>query len=176
MAYSLVSVFMITVFCFSRRAVTVMAQSNCNFLESTSDKCRSADFIIVQDQRVDKQKEGQPEAETSKRIRLAQIYKQKWGGFMDQQKSVRRGANQQTSYGCSTEAMEPSNWAFTNALTSPDLRKRARNVLCQKPPNSVEFDGADSSACVFELKKSTSNVNSKTTTISVDGKIRAEVE
>lgn len=88
---------MITVFCFSRRAVTVMAQSNCNFLESTSDKCRSADFIIVQDQRVDKQKEGQPEAETSKRIRLAQIYKQKWGGFVDQQKSVRRGANQQTS-------------------------------------------------------------------------------
>ena len=39
-----------------------------------------------------------------------------------------------------------------------------------------KFDGANSSACVFELKKSTSNVNSKTTTTSVDGKIRAEVE
>lgn len=50
---------------------------------------------------------------------------------------------------------------------------------CAVPENTEfcpKFDGADSNACVFELKKSTSNVNSKTTTISVDGKIRAEVE
>ena len=42
------------------------------------------------------------------------------------------------------------------------------NGFCPK------FDGA--SVCVFELKKSTSHVNQKTTTVTVEGTLRAEVE
>jgi len=34
--------------------IAVMAASNCELVDSTSDKCRSADFITVADERVNK--------------------------------------------------------------------------------------------------------------------------
>ena len=70
-----------------------------------------------------------------------------------------------------------TNGAFTNVSTSTDLRERARDVLCQKNTEFCpRFEGGDSSACVFKLKKSTSIVNSKTTTVSIERTLRGEVE
>ena len=176
MAYCLVSVFMITVFCFSLRAVTVMAQSNCKFLESTSDKCRSADFIIVEDQRVDKQKEGQPEAETSKRIRLPGLQTEvRWFcGSSKERAAWSKPANQLRVFYRSDGTIQWSVYECTD-LSGP-TKAGEKCAVPETTEFCPKFDGANSSACVFELKKSTSNVNSKTTTISVDGKIRTEVE
>ena len=61
------------------------------------------------------------------------------------------------------------------ALSGP----KSAGLNCAVPETTEfcpKFHEANSSACVFELKKSTSHVNQKTTTVSVTGTLRGEVE
>lgn len=174
MAYSLVP--LIAMLCFSLCAITVKAQSNCEFLEFTSDKCRGAEFIIVVDQRVDKQKEGQPEAETSKRILLPdlQTHVRWFCGSSVERTAWSKPANQLRVFYRSDGSIQ---WSIYKCADLSGPKKAGER--CAVPETTEfcpKFDGANSSACVFELKKSTSNVNSKTTTVSIEGTLRGEVE
>lgn len=176
MAYSLVSVFIVTMLCFSLHSIVLTAQSDCTFIESTSDKCRSANFITVEDQRVNKQKEGQPEAETSKRIQLPGLQREvRWFcGSTEERAAWSTPANQLRVFYRSDGTIQ---WSVYKCADLSGPKKAGEN--CAVPETTEfcpKFDGANSSACVFELKKSTSNVNSKTTTISVEGTLRGEVE
>lgn len=172
MANSLCPVLMIALLVFSFRG----AHSNCEFQEFTSDKCRSADHIVVEDQRVEKQKEGQTEAQTSKRIQLPDLQTSvRWfcGGTAERA-AWSKPANQLRVFYRSDGTIQWSVYKCTD-LSGP--KKAGEN--CAVPETTEfcpKFDGANSSACVFELKKSTSQVNSKTTTVSIEGKLRGEVE
>ena len=125
---------------------------------------------------MDKQKEGQTEAQTSKRIQLPDLQTSvRWfcGGTAERA-AWSTPANQLRVFYRSDGTIQWSVYKCTD-LSGP--KKAGEN--CAVPETTEfcpKFDGANSSACVFELKKSTSQVNSKTTTVSIEGKLRGEVE
>jgi len=59
----------VAAFLCSLHPIAVMAASNCELVDSTSDKCRSADFITVADERVTK-------GDSNKIIRLPALQKE----------------------------------------------------------------------------------------------------
>lgn len=177
MVYSLAPV-VVAMLCLSLHLTGGSAQSNsCEFVTFTSDKCRGADYIEVVDQRVNKQKPGQPEAETSKRIHLPVLETEvRWfcGGTAERIAWGPAKGNQLRVFYRSDGTIQ---WSVYKCDDLSGPKKAGEN--CAVPETTEfcpKFDGAQSSACVFELKKSTSHVNSKTTTVSVEGTLRAEVE
>jgi len=177
MAYLFFPVFIMSVLRFSLHPIAgVAAQSNCKFIEFTSDKCRSAGYITVADQKVYKQKGGQPEAEVSKRIQLPGLQREvRWFcGSSAERTAWGTPANQLRVFYRSDGTIQ---WRVYKCDDLSGPKKAGEN--CAVPETTEfcpKFDGVNSSACVFELKKSTSHVSSKTTTVSIEGTLRAEVE
>ncbi|KAJ7339340.1 hypothetical protein OS493_005733 [Desmophyllum pertusum] len=171
MAYSLLAAALciIAMSCFSVNHIAVMAQSeNCEYIENTSDKCRSANFIQVEEQIVNK-------GET-KRIKLpASKTEVRWYcGSSEERTAWNTPGNQLRVMYQSDGSIRWSVYKCAD-LSGP---KKA-GLKCAVPETTEfcpKFDGANSSACIFELKKSTSHVNQKTTTTSITGTLRAEVE
>ncbi|KAJ7339338.1 hypothetical protein OS493_005731 [Desmophyllum pertusum] len=171
MAYSIAAVCIMAMSCFSFNRISVIrAQSdNCQEVEYTSDKCRSADRITVAGQTVYK-------GET-KRIQLPGEQKQvRWYcGSSEERTAWNTPANQLRVMYQSDGSVRWSVYKCAD-LSGP---KKA-GLKCAVPETTEfcpKFSGAvNSSACVFELKKSTSHVDQKTTTTSIEGTLSAEVE
>ncbi|KAL9988438.1 hypothetical protein ACROYT_G002883 [Oculina patagonica] len=150
---------------FSR--ISVKAET-CEAVEFTSDKCRSADYITVLNQRVHK-------GET-KRIKLpsdSETQIRWYCGSSEERTAWNKPANQVRVMYQNDGSIR---WSIYKCADLSGPKKAGENCAV---PETTEFCpkfGANSSACVFELKKSTSNVNQKTTTVSIEGTLRAEVE
>ena len=167
MAYALAIAFVIAMSCFSH--IAVMAE-NCDAVEFTSDKCRSEDYISVLGQKVNKGEE--------KRIKLpgdSETEIRWYCGSSEERTAWNTPANQvRVKYQTDDGSIR---WSIYKCADLSGPKKAGEN--CAVPETTEfcpKFDGANSSACVFELKKSTSNVNQKTTTVSIEGTLRAEVE
>lgn len=153
-----------------------MAQSSCAFIASTTDKCRSAQSISVEDQIIEKEKEGQPPAKESRRIQLPglQTHVTWYCGGSEERAAWGQEGNQLRVFYRSDGTIQWSAYRCDD-LSGP--KKAGEN--CAVPETTgfcPNFEGVNSSACVFEMKRSTSSVNSKTTTVSVEGTLRAQVE
>lgn len=166
MAYTLAAVFIVVMSCFSH--VVVMAE-NCESVEFTTDQCRSADYIEILNQKVYKgeTKRIQLPGESETQVR--------WNcGSSEERTAWDTGANQlRIKY----QSDGSIRWGIYKCADLSGPTKAGEN--CAVPETTEfcpKFDGANSSACVFELEKSTSNVNQKTTTVSIEGTLRAEVE
>ena len=172
MASKLSVVIFTGIICFSLNNIAILAQSesDCNLVEHTSDKCRSANYIkiIGVDQNVYKG--------TEKRILLPGRQTQvRWlCGSSEERTAWNNPANQLRI----TYQQDGSiRWAVYDCkdLSGP----KSAGLNCAVPETTEfcpKFGGVNSSACVFELKKSTSHVNQKTTTVTVTGTLRGEVE
>lgn len=168
MAYELAVVILTAVACFSLKDNSVLAQSECTLVENTSDKCRSANYIKILEQEVHKG--------TEKRIKLPGWQREiRWlCGSSEERTAWDTPANQlRITY----QSDGTVRWSVYDC---PDLSGPTKAGLRCAVPETTEFcpkfNGANSSACVFELKKSTSHVDQKTTTVSITGTLRAEVE
>lgn len=168
MACKLTVVILTAIVCFSLKDIAVLAQSECSLVESTTDRCRSANSIKILEQEVPKG--------TEKRIKLPGKQKEvRWlCGSSEERTAWNTPANQLRITYQSDGAIR---WGVYNC---PDLTGPTKAGLRCAVPETTEFcpkfNGVNSSACVFELKRSTSHVDQKTTTVSVTGTLRAEVE
>lgn len=166
MTFALAIAFVIAISCLSQIAVKA---ENCEAVEFTSDKCRSADHITVLGQRVNK-------GET-KRIKLPSDSEKQvrwYCGSSEERTAWDKPANQLRVMYQNDGSIRWSIYKCAD-LSGP----KEAGLNCAVPETTEfcpKFEGANSSACVFELKKSTSNVNQKTTTVSIEGTLRAEVE
>lgn len=168
MDYKLAVVILTAVACFSLKDNSVLAQSECTLVENTSDKCHSANYIKILEQEVHKGME--------RRIKLPGRQREiRWlCGSSEERTAWDTPANQlRITY----QSDGTVRWSVYDC---PDLSGPTKAGLRCAVPETTEFcpnfNGANSSACVSELKKSTSHVDQKTTTVSVTGTLRAEVE
>lgn len=172
MAFKLAVVIFTAIICSSLNNMAVLAQSDsdCELVENTSDKCRTADYIVVEEQKVYK--------DMTKRIKLPGMQTEvRWlCGSSQERTAWNTPANQLRITYQKDGSIRWSIYKCTEvALSGP----KSAGLNCAVPETTEfcpKFAGANSSACVFELKKSTSHVNQKTTTVSVTGTLRGEVE
>lgn len=159
MDYKLAVVILTAVACFSLKDNSVLAQSECTLVENTSDKCHSANYIKILEQEVHKGME--------RRIKLPGRQREiRWlCGSSEERTAWDTPANQlRITY----QSDGTVRWSVYDC---PDLSGPTKAGLRCAVPETTEFcpkfNGANSSTCVSELKKSTSHVEQKTTTVSV---------
>ena len=145
MAYELAVVILTAVACFSLKDNSVLAQSECTLVENTSDKCRSANYIKILEQEVHKGME--------KRIKLPGRQREiRWlCGSLEERTAWDTPANQlRITY----QSDGTVRWSVYDC---PDLSGPTKAGLRCAVPETTEFcpkfNGANSSACVSELKK-----------------------
>ena len=168
MACTAVSLF-VTIFYLTYHPIVGLAKSNCEYVDFTSDKCRSAGTITVAGQRVHK-------GEANKRIQLP--------GSQTETPWLCGSTKERVAWGKPANQLRVNylrdgtiQWELYNCGDLSGPKKAGEN--CAVPETTEfcpKFGGANSSACVFELKKSTSHTTSKTTTVSIEGTLRGEVE
>ena len=175
MAFSASVSLVFIVFCLSYYPIAGKAQSSCEFIETTTDRCRSAQYITVEDQTIKREK-GESQAMESTRIQLPGLQTEVtwYCGGTEERAAWGTKANQLRVFFRSDGVIQ---W---NVYRCEDLSgpKKAGDNCAVPETNGFcpKFEGVNSSACVFEMKFSTSSVNSKTTTVSVEGTLRAQVE
>lgn len=144
------------------------ASGDCSYIDSTADKCRGSDRIRVEDQVILKNTNG---------------YRVTLPGLQTEVTWYCGSSKERAAWG------ERGNQLRVNYLSDGTIQWRVYKCADLSGPKSAgekcaivenggscpKVPGQNSTACVWELKKSTANVNSKTTTVSVEGTLQAQI-